>query len=418
MDTKRTPPAKPLVKQYWYIPVLVLVAMGIYFSKQFLGDASYFVQRDKLQLANVQQGDFKIEVRGSGTLKPKALQWSAAQTLGKVQQLSVKPGDRVVQGQTLAVLENPALISELEKIQWELKAIKAENNAASVAQQAQQLDLENAVMEAEFNYKSSKLKLDAEQSLLDQGKGSLSALDFKRTQLAVTQQYARWQAQIKRAEKMLQNFQASELARQARLEQVENNLRKAQQQVSGLTITAGINGVVQRLPIELGQQLNAGENAALVIDPNSLFAEINVQEIQVKDVAVGQQVTIDTRFNTLEGEVLRISPMSENGLVAVEVNIHSELPKEARSDLNIDGYIEVANIKNTLYVKRPAFAPKNRTVDLYKTTSNTQFAEKQKVKLGTSTSKHIQILSGLNPGDQIIISDTSAWASHSSVKIQ
>lgn len=418
MDTKRTSQPKPAIKRYWYLPVISLIALAIYLSKQFLGDASYFVARDKLQMANVQHGDFKIEVRGSGVLKPKSLQWSAAQSRGRVQQLLAKPGDSVVQGQKIAELENVELLSELEKIQWELKAIKAENNAAAVAQQAQQLDLENAVMEAEFNYKSSKLKLDAEQSLLDQGKGSLSALDFKRTQLAVKQQYARWQAQIKRADKMQQNYQASELARQARLEQVENNLRKAQQQVSGLTITAGISGIVQKLPIELGQQLNSGENAALVIDPASLFAEINIQEIQVKDVVMGQPVTIDTRFNKLSGEVQRISPLSENGLVAVEVGIISELPKEARSDLNIDGYIEVTNIKNTLYVKRPAFAPKNRTVDLFKTTSDGAFAQKHEVKLGTSTAKYIQILSGLNPGDQIIISDTSAWASHSSVKIQ
>ena len=133
---------------------------------------------------------------------------------------------------------------------------------------------------------------------------------------------------------------------------------------------------------------------------------------------MGQPVTIDTRFNKLVGEVQRISPLSENGLVTVEVGIISELPKEARSDLNIDGYIEVTNIKNTLYVKRPAFAPKNRTVDLFKTTSDGAFAQKHEVKLGTSTAKYIQILSGLSPGDQIIISDTSAWASHSSVKIQ
>lgn len=418
MDTKRIPQSKPLVRRYWFLPVFAFLVIAIYLVKQFLGNASYFVERDKLQLANVQQGEFKIEVRGSGVLKPKTLQWSAAHALGKVQELLVKPGDFVTKGQTISILENPVLMSELEKIQWELKAIKAENNAASVAQQAQQLDLENAVMEAEFNYKSSKLKLDAEQSLLDQGKGSLSALDFKRTQLAVTQQYARWQAQIKRADKMQQNFQASELARQARFEQVENSLRKAQQQVSGLTITAGISGVVQKLPIELGQQLNAGENAALVIAPRSLFAEIKVQEIQVKDVIIGQKVTIDTRFNKLSGEVHRISPLSENGLVAVEVTITSELPKEARSDLNVDGYIEIANIQNTLYVKRPAFAPKNRTVDIFKTTNDNQFAEKQKVKLGESTAKHIQILSGLNPGDQIIISNTSAWASHNSIKIQ
>jgi len=418
MDIKVVPKSKSLVRKYWYILLIFFVFFGAYMFKQFLGDASYFVNRDKLQLAHVQRGDFKIEVRGTGVLKPKTLQWSAAQTMGKVKKLLVKPGDSVIKGQSIVVLENPELISEFEKIQWELKAIQAENNAASVAQQAQQLDLETAVMEAEFNYKSSKLKLDAEQSLLAQGKGSLSALDFKRTQLVVTQQHARWQAQIKRAEKMQQNFQASETARQARLEQVENNLRKAQQQVSGLTILAGITGMVQRVPIELGQQLKSGENTALVIAPESLYAEIKVQEVQVKDVAIGQEVTIDTRFNELIGQVQRISPMSENGLVAVEVNIQSDLPKEARSDLNVDGYIQVANIKDTLFVKRPAFAPKNRTVELFKTSIDAVFAEKHKVQLGTSTANHIQILSGLNSGDQIIISDTSAWASHNNIKIQ
>jgi HlyD family secretion protein len=175
--------------------------------------------------------------------------------------------------------------------------------------------------------------------------------------------------------------------------------------------------VIQQVSLALGQQVQVGGSVVLIADQRSLFAELQVQENKVSDIALGQTVVVDTRSNKISGEVIRIDPAVNNGMVQIDVQLNSELPNDARPDLTVDGLIEVSNIADTLYVKRPVFAPRYSDAGLYKLINDKEFAQKQKVKLGQSSVNQIQILSGLVVGDEIIISDTTSWQEHQEVMI-
>ncbi len=417
MDIQREKQATPLWRKYWYVPVVLMLAFATYKLKNFMGDASFIVKQSELITAVVEQGRFQVNVRATGVLKPVYIRWVSAQVSGRVEQAFVKAGALVNKGQILMQLSNPELHRELEKARWEFEAKKAENYAAYISLESQLLDLENSVVEADYSYQSSKLKLDAETQLIEQKNATVSALDYQRSQLAVKQQNQYWLSQQQKVEKMKASLLASKTAQVARLGLVENNYQRIKDQVDALAVRATTNGVVQQVSLALGEQVQVGGSVVLIADQRSLFAELQVQENKVSDITLGQIVVVDTRSNKITGEVIRIDPAVNAGMVQIDVQLNSELPNDARPDLTVDGLIEVSNIADALYVKRPVFAPRYSDAGLYKLINDKEFAQKKKVKLGQSSVNQIQILSGLVVGDEIIISDTTSWQEHQEVMI-
>lgn len=417
MDTKLAPVNKPLWRKYWYVLPIALLLVGTYALKNMLGNASYIVQKNTLVTATVTQGNFRVNVRASGVLKPADIRWVSSQVGGRVEQVFVKAGAQVTKGQLLVQLSNAELHRELEKARWELEATTAESHAAYVVLESQLLDLDNAVVEANYSYQSVKLKLDAETLLKQQGNATVSALDYQRSQLAVKQQRQLWQSQQQKAQKMQENLMASRTAQQARLGLVENNYQRIKDQVEALSVKATTDGVVQQVSLLLGAWANIGDSVALIADQQALFAELQVEEVKVRDIMLGQKVELDTRTSKLYGSISRIDPAVSAGMVMVDVQLSGDLPAEARPDLTVDGLIEVSNIDNALYVKRPVFASRYSVAGLYKLSSDQQFAVRQTVDLGQSSVNEIQIVSGLVAGDKIIISDTSNWQEHHQIMI-
>jgi multidrug resistance efflux pump len=417
MDIQRKADPKPLWKKYGVILAVLILLIGTYSLRNVLGNASYFIERSAVVTAKVEQGDFRVNVRATGVLKPLNIRWVSSQVSGRAEQVFVKAGAEVNEGDVLVQLSNPELHRNLEKARWELEAKKAESHVAFVMLESQMVDLENSVLSAKYSYQSAKLKLDAETELLAQGNATVSALEYQRSQLTVKQQMQFWHAQQQKTEKMKANMAATKIAQQARIGLVENNYQRVKEQVAALQVRSSTSGVVQQVSLELGERAQVGDSVALVADQKTLFAELQVQEVRVRDIALGQLVTIDTRTSEIIGEVTRIDPAVKSGMVLVDVKLISDLPAEARPELTIDGLIAISHIENALYVKRPVYAPRYTKVALYKLSQDQQFASKFSVGLGQSSVNKIQIVEGLMLGDEIIISDTSNWQEHQEIKI-
>lgn len=417
MDIQRTATKRIPWKNYGYgVAVISILLVGI-FVKNTLGNASFIVEKEELVIAKVEQGDFRVDVRATGVLKPLNIRWVSSQVSGRVEQVHVKPGAKVSIGDILVKLSNPSLNRELQTARWELEASKAESHAAYVSLESQLVDLENSVIAADYQYQSAKLKLDAETQLMKQGNATVSQLDYQKSQLAVKQQKQYWLAQKQKTEKMKDNMQATRTAQQARVGLVENNYQRMLEQVEALNVRAATSGVVQQVSLELGERAQIGDSVALIADQQSLFAELEVQEVRARDIVIGQPVVVDTRTSEILGEVIRIDPAVSGGMVVVDVKLNGEMPNEVRPELTVDGMIEISNISDTLYVKRPMYAPRNTTIDLFKMSTDKNFAQKKQVSLGQSSVNKIQIISGLQVGDEVIISDTTDWQDHQEVLV-
>jgi HlyD family secretion protein len=206
---------------------------------------------------------------------------------------------------------------------------------------------------------------------------------------------------------------------QSNVDQARALLQLKQRQRDELKVRAGVSGMLQAIPveIEIGKQVGPGVDLARVANPSRLKAQIKIAETQAKDIQIGQPAEIDTRNGIVQGRVSRIDPSVQNGTRTVDVSLQGELPKGAVPDGSVDGTIELERLNDVLYMGRPAFGQEQSTVGIFKVDPDGT-ATRVSVKLGKQSVSSVEILSGLNVGDKVILSDMSAWDAFDRVKLK
>ena len=417
MDIIRSKQKKVISKSAVNIVILLLLAMAIFVWVLTRGEGAHIVSKNTLMLGEVQQGDFNVSVRGIGVLAPKDIRWVSTSVSGRVERILIKAGAQVKAGDLLLELSNPELVQRWEESKWELEEMEAEIIAEQVSLESQLLDREAAVINERLNHERALLTLNAQQKLLDQSIVAVSQIDHAEVKIEVVQIKERWQLEIKRLKKGQENLVAQRKASQARLNRMKRIVERAEQQVANLKVKATMDSLVQEMPIELGQQINTGVNLAKLASNGLFIAELRVPEKQVNDVAIGQTVEIDTRSSVVKGIVERIDPTVINGQVQIDVALVGDLPSEARPDLTVEGIIEIANIEEALFVKRPMFSKSFSEEDVYLLDDEGDLAQLKTVQFGQVSNKYIEIKSGLKAGESIVVSDTSDWQGFASISL-
>jgi HlyD family secretion protein len=238
-----------------------------------------------------------------------------------------------------------------------------------------------------------------------------SVLDAE--QLAVRRAIAQEQL-----ESRAESSRAQLAVQQSALDQTRAVLELKKRQQSDLTVRAGLHGILQLVPVDVGQQLATGANLARVANPEKLKAEIKIAETQAKDIQLGQRADVDTRNGIVKGRVFRIDPSVQNGTRTVDVSLEGELPPGAVPDLSVDGTIELERLDDVVFMGRPAFGQDQSTVGIFKIDPATNEATRVQVKLGRSSVNAIEVQSGLQPGDKVILSDMSAWENFDRVQLR
>ena len=397
---------------YGAIGGIAVLAAGVVIAR--LEPAAPSVERGTVWTDTVKRGEMLREVRGPGTLVPKAIRWIAAETAARVERIVVKPGARVEADTIILELSNPV-------VQDQLAAARAEFVAAEASYVARESELESQLLDQRANYaavqaeyEGARLQAEAEGELAS--KGIIPRIQFQRSQLAAESLKVRLEIEGDRMAKSRQNIGKQLEAERARIDQLARTRDLRQRQADALQLRAGIAGVLQQVPVEEGQQVMAGSNLARVARPDVLMAELRIAETQAKDIAIGQQVKVDTRNGVVLGEVMRIDPAVLNGTVQIDVDLPGELPPGARPDLSVDGTVEIERLENVLYVGRPAFGQPNSQTTLFRIDGDGR-ALRVPVQLGRASVNLIEVVQGLEEGDRVILSDTSAWDQHDRIRI-
>ncbi|RZM71494.1 efflux RND transporter periplasmic adaptor subunit [Pseudoalteromonas rubra] len=393
----------------------VMIIACAWWLKGYFGQATALVDSTDVRTAKVQTGQFQVSVRGMGVLKPKEVIWVASEVAGRVEKVFVKAGAVVEKGQPIVKLNNPKLSLVLANAQAKLEKTIAENTAQYAQFESDLLDAEAAVKRAKMTHQGNELELNAQRKLREMGNSSVSQIKFKRTEFTVQSSKLDHELQQQRLEKLKLNIEAQKQAHKAQQQTLQQELARAQEQLDNLYVRAAMDGVLQSMDLELGQDVAEGGSVGKIANPRSLIAEIDVQELQIKDVAPGLAVTIDTRKSQIQGVVSRVSPQVEKGLVAVEVDLVGTLPSEARPELSIEGVINITDKPNTLFVAKPAFAEEYQSTKLFKVDRKGNIAQAVQVKFGQSSVNYIEITEGLSNGDTVIISATDNFANNEKI---
>ncbi|WP_395344453.1 efflux RND transporter periplasmic adaptor subunit [Ningiella sp. W23] len=392
---------------------MLLIALIAAFTQ--LQPALPSIDESELWISEVQHGNFTRQVRGVGVLAPSEIRWIAANTAGRVERVLVKPGAVVTQGTVIAQLSNPLLIGELQRARWELDAAQANLLALKAQLQEQSLEQKLLITQAKMDLQAAQLKEQAEKPLAKQH--IISDLEFAKTELNTKQSQAILDIRLETQQHRTQLTSAKLAAEQAQVRKFSNMLEHFEEQIEALTITADIAGVLQQISVDVGQRVEIGSNIARIARPDSLLAELQVQENLVQDLQLGLPVSVDTRNGIVAGKVARIDPRVINGNVQIDVELIEQLPSGARPDLSVIGTIVVEQISDALYIDRPNGASAQSDVQLFKLDASEQYASLENIHLGKASVSSIQVLSGLKRGDQVVVSDMGEYQQHSQIKI-
>ena len=372
-----------------------------------LKPAAPTVERGSIWVDTVMRGPMVRQVRGLGTLVPEEVRWIPAATESRVERIYVKPGAAVKTDTILLELSNPELELAALDAQMQLRAAEADHTNLKVGLESQRLDEQANAATIQASFHQARLQAEADEELAKDG--LVPNLTLKLSQSKAQELGTRKELEEKRLNISAEAAEAQLAAQQAKVDQLRALARLKKSQVDALRVRPGLEGVLQQLPVQVGQRVAPGATLAKVADPRRLKAELKIAETQAKDIQIGQPAVIDTRNGVVAGHVARIDPAVQNGTVTVDVAFDAALPKGSRPDLSVDGTIELERLTDVLHVGRPAFGQEQSSVGIFRLQPGGREAERVKVRLGRSSVNMIEIVDGLKEGDQVILSDTSAW---------
>jgi HlyD family secretion protein len=417
MDIPRPSNARAkLIRRIVLLTAAVLLIGGVTFGLSRLRPAAPSVDKATVWSDDVKRGPMVLEVRGIGTLIPEDIVWIPSQTEAQVQKIVLRPGALVKRDSVIVELNNLTLKKDVLDAEFQLKAAEADYANLKVQVNSDLLNQKAAEAAVRSEYEQAKIQHEVDEKLTAEGIGSSVTAQLskvKEEQLGV-----RLKLEGDRTKNTEDAAQSRLQAQMSHVQQQKALYELRKSELEALHVRAGINGVLQLVPVEEGQHVTPGTNLARVADPKRLKAEIKVAETQAKDVVIGLKAAIDTRNGIVNGHVSRIDPSVQNGTVTVDVAIDGPLPSGARPDLSVDGTIEIENLKEVLYVGRPVHGAAQSTISLFKLSPDGSEGSRVNVKIGRSSVNTVEIKDGLQVGDRVILSDMSQWDNNDRIRLK
>jgi HlyD family secretion protein len=404
------------IKQAAYAVTGLVLVLLITLGLSRLKPAAPTVEAATVWKDVVKRGPMVRQVRGLGTLVPEDIRWIPATTQGRVDRIVLRPGTPVTSTSVILELSNPQLEQELQDAELKVKAAEASLANLKVQLDNDLLQQKASAASIEAEYNKAKMNAEMKQELAkDQ---LVSALELKQAQVDADQLTVRSEIAKQQLASSAESVRTRLAVQQSELDATRAILALKRRQFDELKVRPGFSGMLQLVPVDVGQQVAPGANLARVANPSRLQAELKIAETQAKDIQIGQLASIDTRNGIVDGKVFRIDPSVQNGTRTVVVSLPDELPKGAVPDLSVDGTIELERLTDVLYVGRPAFGQEQSSVGLFKVEPDGIEAGRVQVKLGRSSVNFVEVLGGLKVGDTVILSDMSAWDSFDRVRLK
>jgi HlyD family secretion protein len=403
-------------RRRWLIASAILLALAAgTLALARLKPAAPTIDRSVVWIDTVKRGPMLRQVRGVGSLVPEDIAWITARTSGRVDRIVLRPGATVKPDDVILVLGNPEVREAADNADSQLKSAQAEVESLRLQLENGALAAEVAAADARANSEQAKLRAEVNEKLFKQG--IVSGLELRLSKVTEEQAQVRNSLEQKRATFTRQSIAPQLAVKRAEVDRLVAQARMRHDELEALQVRAGMSGVLQVLPVEVGAQVASGANLARVADPARLKASIRIPETQMKDVRLGQHATVDTRNGVIQGLVARIDPSVRDGTVTVDVALTGDLPAGARPDLSIEGTIELERLQNVLFIGRPALSEQTSQLRLFKLDAGGAQAIRIPVTLGRRSINAVEVLGGLAPGDRVILSDMSRWDGNDRIRL-
>ncbi|HET9947340.1 MAG TPA: HlyD family efflux transporter periplasmic adaptor subunit [Longimicrobiales bacterium] len=420
MDIIRdTRPQKRKKRILWSAGAVGLLAATV-FVPRLLPTAVPVVDAATVWRDTVEHGTLIRQVRGPGTLVPEEMRWITALTAGRIEQILSLPGAAVERGAVIMRLSNPDVDMQLLQAQQQLSQARAALAQLRTSLQTQELTQRGTIATLRTQFLDAERVYETNQRLFDENPDLVARADLDRSRELVEELRTRLELEEERLEVLEATSEVQLRAQEEQIARLEELVEFNEERLSSMQVTVPVGGVLAALdvPLQEGQWVQSGQNLSRVVVPGRLKAEIRITQTQAQDIALGQKALIDTRTDTIIGQVTRIDPAVRNGTVTIDVSLPASLPPSARPDLSVDGNVIIEQLDDVTYVGRPTYGQANARITLFKLTPDGEYADRVTVQLGATSVNEVQILEGLAPGDVVILSDMSRWDGFDRVRLR
>lgn len=381
------------------ILVVLTLAIIALCAQAFMGSnpGSISVDRASLQIATVNLSRLVRDVAASGRIVAANAPKVYSPERGYVD-LQVKAGDKVSKGDIIALVDSPELNNELKQQQSVLARLDGELQRKHLEARRQKLSLTKTLDLAQVELNAAdrenrRAKLSIEKNLISQIDLEKAVDDLARAKLS----YKHAQQEVELAKDTLA-FELKAAERDlARQQLIVDDLNR---QVRNLTIKASVNGIVGNLLVQQKEAVTQSQPLMTLVDLSNFEAQLQVPESYANELGLGMEVELTLGAKKVTGLLSAISPEVNNREVTTRVRFDEEL-KGIRQNQRLTARILLENRDDVLQIKRGAFMQQGGT-QAYKVIGDT--AQLVKITTGASSINAIELLQGVSPGDQLIIS--------------
>lgn len=420
MDIIRdTRPQKKKKRIVWAAVAVGLLALT-FFVPRLLPTAVPTVDAATVWRDTVEHGTMIRQVRGPGTLVPEQMRWITAVTAGRIEQIMSLPGAEVKQGDVIMRMSNPDVDMQLLQAQQQLSQARASLVQLRTSLQTQELTQRGTVATVRTQFLDAQRTYNTNQQLFDENPNLIARAELDRSKEQMEELRTRVAIEEDRLQVMQSTAQDQLDAQEEQIDRLAELVQFNRDRLESMQVDVPVGGVLAALeiPLQEGQWVQSGQNLSRVVVPGRLKAEIRITQTQAQDIVIGQTALIDTRTDTIVGQVTRIDPAVRNGTVTIDVTLPPDLPPSARPDLSVDGNVIIERLDDVTFVGRPTFGQANQRVSIFKVTPDGAYADRVTVQLGASSVNDMEVREGLAPGDVVILSDMSRWDGFDRVRLR
>jgi HlyD family secretion protein len=372
------------------------------------------IPRSRIRTARVDAGPIEAVISASGTVVPEIEEVVSSPVDARVLRILVRPGAELRPGQPLAELDTTESVMAVEKL--------SQNVALKDNQQEKtRLDLERSLNDLDSQARIKDLQLQSFRSQLTRSQalsreGLISVEQLRQAELAEAQAVI----ELKKIQNERDNAQRSNRAQldalsleMATLRQEE---REARRQLSLAAPKATRSGVLTWSLTEEGVAIRKGDVLARLADLSSFRVEATLSDVHAKDVTVGLPVAVKVGETTLDGTVSNVLPTIKNGIMTVQVTLREKSNQLLRSNLRVDTFIVTGRRARALRLKRGPFADGAGPMDAFVVRGDR--AVRTRLELGISSFEEFEVVKGLVPGDEVIVSDMKDYLHLTEVRIR
>jgi RND family efflux transporter MFP subunit len=401
MDVK-LPPKK------WYVKYRIHIVAGILAAgligmliKVSTGPKIIRINSDSVQTATVQSGEFSEYVNAEGTLQPIQTIKVYTREGGFVESVLVQDGALVHKGDTLMILSDPELQRTIETARESWRKQNRTYRTSMIEMDQRRLSLAQSILQTKYELKRLEKEHNLALEEYRMGIRSRAQLDVADEEYNYKMETVRLQLESRRQDSVLNAIRQEAL--QDELAEAQRQLRKTEERLNDLIVTAPADGQLSGLSLEPSQRISSGTAIADIKRMDQFRMRLSINEFYIDKITVGQPATITYEKKTYPMTISSTVPEIKSGSFDIYLVFTDSLPDNARIGKSYQARIEMGGQAQSIIVPKGNFYNYTHGSWVFKVNAQHTHAVRVPVSIGRQNPRHFEILEGLNPGDEIII---------------